>query len=183
MSRLYIAYGSNLSKAQMRRRCPNARPLGKFMLARARLVFRCVADLEYAPNEKTPCGLWMLNRDDERVLDLYEGLPGGIYFKTEEIELEYAGRRRKSLIYLMNCSGVYPPSQQYADTIRRGYRDFGLDERYLDNAITRSFAEKSPDDFIIERRARQRSGELHRKLVDKPLLLLPTTEQQPGETS
>jgi AIG2-like family len=155
------------------------------MLASARLVFRNVADLEFAPGEKTPCGLWMIQRADERALDRYEGVAGGGYFKTEEIELEYAGKRRKSLVYLMNCTGIYPPSQHYADIIRRGYRDFGLDESYLDAAIERSFVEKNPDDYIIDRRTRQRSSNAHRKLVDKPLALLPQliAPQPPPETS
>jgi hypothetical protein len=151
------------------------------MLASARLVFRNAADLEYAPGEKTPCGLWMLQREDERSLDLYEGVANGIYFKTEEIELEYAGQRRKSLMYLMNCEGIYPPSQHYADVIRKGYRDFDLDESYLDAAIKRSFIEKAPDDYIISRRMRQRSGNTHRKLVDKPLALMPKLPEQPKE--
>jgi hypothetical protein len=182
MSKLMVAFGSNLSKAQMRRRCPTARPLGKFMLASARLVFRNVADLEFAPGEKTPCGLWAIQREDERSLDLHEGVASGVYFKTEEIELEYMGKRRKSLMYLMNCDGIYPPSQHYANIIRLGYRDFGLDESYLDAAIKRSFNEKNPDDYIISRRMRQRSGDTHRKLVDKPLALLPRLVDQPKET-
>ena len=74
MAKLYIAFGSNLSKRQMRQRCPTARPLGKFMLTEARLVFRGVADLEYAPGETVPCGLWSLYASDERALDGYEGV-------------------------------------------------------------------------------------------------------------
>lgn len=169
MSKLYIAFGSNLYKKQMRMRCPTARPLGKFMLTSARLVFRGVADLEFAPGEKTPCGLWAVNKDDERELDIYEGVGAGVYFKTEQIKLEYAGRRQPALIYLMNSDGIYPPSQTYADTIRKGYRDFNLDERYLDAAIARSFNEKNPDEETMNRRVRQQSGTLHRKLVEMPI--------------
>lgn len=168
MSKLMIAYGSNLNKAQMRRRCPTARPLGKFMLTSARLVFRSVADLEFVPGETTPCALWAINPDDESALDLYEGVSTGVYFKSDGVKLEYAGHRRKSLIYLMNSEGIYPPSAAYAATIRKGYRDFGLDERYLDEAIARSFAEKNPDEHIAARRRRQRAGTVHQELVELP---------------
>lgn len=169
MSKLYIAYGSNLNKRQMRLRCPTARPLGKFTLTSARLVFRGVADLEYEPGASTPCGLWVINRDDERQLDVYEGVNYGTYFKSEEIELEYLGQKRKSVIYLTNSEGVYPPSQAYANTIRQGYRDFDLDERFLDEAIARSFDDKNPDEFTMARRERQRATQRHRTLVEFPI--------------
>lgn len=183
MSKLMVAYGSNISKRQMRQRCPNARPLGKFMMTSARLVFRNVADLVFAPGEKTPCALWMINADDERSLDIYEGISSGVYFKTDEIRIEYAGQRRKAVMYLMTTDGIYPPSQAYADTIRRGYRDFGMDERYLDDAIRRSFDEKDPDDYIATRRANQRAGGRHAKLVEMPMsLALKRIDQRKGES-
>ncbi len=168
MSKLYIAFGSNLCKSQMRRRCPTARPLGKFMLSSARLVFRSVADMDFVPGESAPCGLWALNEDDEHSLDAYEGISSGAYFKSEEIKLTYAGRRRKALIYLKASDGIYPPSREYARIIRQGYRDFGLDESYLDAAIARSYNEKNPDDEITARRERQRAGTLHRELAPMP---------------
>lgn len=167
MTKLYVAYGSNLSKRQMRMRCPTARPLGKFMLTSARLIFRGVADLEYAPGETTPCGLWSINQADERALDAYEGVGGRFYFKSEEIVLKWAGRARSALIYLMRSDGVYPPSQHYADLLRQGYKDFGLDVRYLDRAIARSF-EKDPDEQTRARRLRQKEDPRQQQLVAMP---------------
>lgn len=178
MASLYVAFGSNINKSQMRRRCPTARPLGKFLLKDARLVFRGVADLEYIAGSKVPCALWMINGDDEAALDMYEGIASGIYFKTREISIEYAGKRRKTVLYLMNSEGVYPPSQSYVDTIRQGYRDFKLDESYLDEAIRRSFSDKSPDDYTIARRLRQRAGSRHRDLVQQPASLIPSLFDQ-----
>lgn len=170
MTRLYIAYGSNLCKRQMRMRCPTARPLGKFLLTSARLVFRGVADLEFAPGESTPCGLWAINPDDEIALDMFEGIKGKHYFKTTEVKLNYNNKPQRALVYLMNHDGgVYPPSQAYADTIRRGYKDFNLDEKYLDEAIARAFSEKNVDDQIARRRKRQREGTKHRELVELPI--------------
>ncbi len=168
MTKLYVAYGSNLCKAQMRRRCPNSRPLGKFMLTASRLVFRGVADLEYAPGQQTPCGLYLINRDDERSLDRYEGVDAGVYYKTEEIELSYLGERRKALVYLMHSDGIYPPSQTYVDTIRRGYENFGLDMSYLDDAVARSFSDKMHDAQTAARRRRQLDSEEHCQLVAMP---------------
>jgi AIG2-like family len=168
MASLMIAYGSNINKAQMRRRCPTARPLGKFLLRDARLVFRGVADLEYIAGAQVPCALWMINADDEAALDMYEGIATGTYFKTREIKIEYAGKRRAPVLYLMNSEGVYPPSQAYVDTIRQGYRDFKMNESFLDEAIRRSFLDKAPDEHTLARRLRQRAGKVHRELARRP---------------
>ena len=43
---LYAAYGSNLNKAQMQKRCPKSKPFGVIVLDEFRLVFKGVADLE-----------------------------------------------------------------------------------------------------------------------------------------
>lgn len=166
--KLYIAFGSNLCKSQMRKRCPTARPLGKFMLTNARLIFRGVADLEYAEGAKTPCGLYAIYKADEDRLDGYEGVDSGVYFKSETVKLKWEGEQREALVYLMNSTAVYPPSQTYADIIRRGYKDFDLDQKYLDEAIQRSYQDKNPDEYIIARRRRQRAGTVHRELVKKP---------------
>ena len=55
---LYFAYGSNLNLHQMLGRCPAAKPLGRFDLDDARLVFCGVADVEYADGEscRVACG-------------------------------------------------------------------------------------------------------------------------------
>lgn len=179
MASLYGAYGSNCSKAQMRRRCPNARALGKFMLRDARLVFRNYADLEYIPGAKAPLVLWSINKDDEESLDGYEGVSVGAYFKTREITIEFCGKRRPLLLYLKSEKGVYPPSQSYVNTIRKGYRDFEMDESYLDEAIARSFREKNPDDQTIARRLRQRLTSTHRELVKRPASVIPSLFDQP----
>lgn len=168
MSRLYVAYGSNLCKSAMMARCPTAKPLGKFWLTNAKLVFRGVADVEYHPEDRVPCGLWNINQADERALDHYEGVAGGLYYKEEGIILKYAGRPQNALIYLMKSDGIYPPSQGYVDTIRRGYKDFKLDQSYLDAAIKRSFNEKDPDEQTTERRARQKADRRQARLVKMP---------------
>lgn len=169
MAKLYISFGSNLCKRRMRMRCPTARPVGKFLLTSARLTFRGVADLEYIPGEVTPCGLWSINQADEKALDRYEGVGLGRYMKSEDIKIDYAGRERTALIYLMNDSEeVYPPSQHYVDLIRKGYKDFGLDERYLNEAVARSFADKNPGEETRARRERQRQDPQQQQLVRMP---------------
>jgi len=166
--RLYLSYGSNLNKAAMRRRCVDARPVGKIMLTDAKLIFRGVADVEYCPGSRVPCGVWIISEEDERRLDLYEGVSGGFYYKERGIRIRYKGRDENPLIYLMNSQGVYPPNQSYVDTIRRGYKDFKLDETFLDDAIKHSFEQKAPDQQTTRRRIRQRKDVRTQRLVQMP---------------
>lgn len=166
--KLYIAYGSNLNKAAMRRRCPDARPLGKFYLTDARLVFRGVADVEYSPGDRVPCGLWAISDQDERHLDRYEGVSSGFYFKDRSIQLSYRGSLYRPLIYLMRSRGVFPPTASYVETVRDGYRDFALDQSYLDQAIVDSFNNKEPDEQTRARRQRQLNNPRTRRLVPMP---------------
>ena len=177
MGKLYIAYGSNLCKRQMRMRCPGARPVGKFVLTKAKLVFRGVADVEYDPNSSVPCGLWMITGEDERKLDSYEGVNSGTYYKEESIVLRYQGKPQNALIYLMNSGEeIHPPSAHYVETIRKGYKDFGLDETYLDAAIRHSFEAKQLGPQTTRRRERQRNNWQHRDLVKPPAGVKQITE-------
>ena len=162
--RFYLAYGLNLYMAGMRQRCPHARPAGIRLMADAKLVFRGVADIEYHPGGMVPCGLWEISASDEAALDRYEGVAGGLYDKYD-IKI---GRNRTALVYFMNDRGRFPPSEYYADVIRDGYRDFGLDESYLDAAIAEALGDKKVTVQTITRRARQKATELQRRLVRLP---------------
>lgn len=166
--KLYIAYGSNLNKRLMRQRCPGARPIGKFMLTKAKLIFRGVADVEYSPNDSVPCGLWVIDKSHEAALDRYEGVGAGSYYKEESIVLRYQGKPHNALIYLMNSDGIYPPSEYYLETVRQGYKDFGLDETFLDTAIRQSFIHKQPTEQTRRRRRRQRETLKQRRLIEMP---------------
>ena len=169
MTKLMIAYGSNLNKRQMRLRCPTARPLGKFTMRDARLVFRVYADLELKPGAEVPCGLWSINAADERALDAYEGCQAAHGYYKEYITLLYAGRPRKAMLYLMRSdAGIAPPSQAYADTIREGYQDFGMNPKYLDAAIKHAWDEKAHSEITRGRRERQKHGGVHRAIVTMP---------------
>lgn len=157
MTMLYVAYGSNLNKRQMRLRCPTARPLGKFTLRDARLVFRVYADLDLVPGAEVPCGLWSINSADERALDQYEGHRSQYGYYKDYILLQYAGRPRKALVYLMRAGeGVAPPSEDYARTIREGYQDFGMDVRFLNAALKHSWEAKDHNEFTRARREKQK---------------------------
>jgi gamma-glutamylcyclotransferase (GGCT)/AIG2-like uncharacterized protein YtfP len=143
----YFAYGSNLNKDQMAKRCPRAVAIGPMILPEARLVFRGVADVEYDETGEVHGGLWRITKRCERALDRYEGVAGGLYRKVYiEIELPVKGKRvaRRCLLYVMNRESYYPPDYWYAGTIRKGYLDFGLDTTKLREAIRLARQDRLP---------------------------------------
>ena len=74
---LYLAYGSNLNKKQMSKRCPKAKPIGPIILSGYKLEFRRVATIKHTKKieDKLGCGLWEITKDCEKSLDIYEGFP------------------------------------------------------------------------------------------------------------
>lgn len=159
---LYFAYGSNLNVQQMRTRCPRAVPLGNFYLRNARLVFRGVADCIYLPGAVCPGGIWSITSECERALDRYEGYKAnhpteGLYDKEiVEVINDDGDLDVEIMVYRMNSTGIFPPSQMYLDTIIQGYRDFRLPLKRLRKAVERSYENKNPSE--IERRRHRRKG-------------------------
>src|SRR5262249_6062186 len=122
MTVLYFAYGSNLNIANMRDRCPAAEPLGSLTLTNSKLVFRGVADCIYEEGAECPGGVWQITDECEYALDRYEGVGSGMYHK-EYIPVTWDGKTKEEmLLYVMNSTGIFPPSQGYLARIRQGYR-------------------------------------------------------------
>lgn len=153
---LYFAYGSNLSLAAMKSRCPRAVPLGRFYLDDAKLVFRGVADCVYSPGSKCPGGLWRITPECEAALDRYEGIGRGFYRK-ELVELTGATNGENEIMYYaMNSTGIFPPSAGYLGVIKQGYRDFKLPMKPLAEAVRDSWDDKAPT--YRERQRHRRKG-------------------------
>ena len=78
--RRYIAYGSNLNRAQMALRCPDAKVVGTGEIKDYELLFRgnrngAVATVEPKKGESVPVLIWEISPRDEFNLDRYEGYP------------------------------------------------------------------------------------------------------------
>lgn len=142
----YLAYGSNLNKSQMRRRCPDAYSVGKTVLPNYQLVFRRgVLTIEPEQGSFVPVAVWAISRDDEKSLDRYEGFPH-LYYK-QEFPIVFSGRsggKVKEIItdamaYIMTDGHpIQEPSVPYMVTCMKGYDDFGLDMTPLFEAKDRA---------------------------------------------
>lgn len=147
--RLYVAYGSNLNEAQMAVRCPDAVPVGKGMLKGWKLWFKGSLTGSYLtidPDEdsEVPVVVWAVSDRDEWALDRYEGYPT-FYTKKDvvvDIKKVDSGKRIgpvKAFVYTMTPNRVVgEPSSRYYMTCFEGYADFGLDPKYLREALVDS---------------------------------------------
>ena len=130
---LYFAYGSNLHHFQMKRRCKDSVFLKKINLKNFKLTFRSkyrAADIEPKKNSIVPGGLFEISKSDEKKLDVYEDFP--ILYK--KIYFNYYNK--KVMTYIMpNKSEFRYPTERYLNVIKRGYKDCGLDKKYLIKAL------------------------------------------------
>lgn len=146
---LYIAYGSNLNKVQMKHRCPTANPIAVATLKDHKLVFQGApygahANVIPAKGWEVPVVIWEIGARDEAMLDRYEGVAGGYYTK-EYYDIEVNGKMEKALIYIMTPRNFGVPSDNYLAIIAEGYQDFNLDIAPLNDACIHAYRNTPAD--------------------------------------
>jgi len=147
--RFYLAYGSNLNIKQMQMRCPMANPVDKVILEGYELLFRgnngsAVATVEPKPGSHVHGALWLITKEDEKALDVYEAFPR--LYRKEMVHVRLGRRRMRVMAYVMNEG--YPiamPGRGYVNAIAVGYDNFGLPENALRKAICVSMDAVMPD--------------------------------------
>jgi len=141
--KLYLAYGSNLNKAQMAIRCPDAVPVGKTKIPGYHLVFRRgVLTIEPCPGEFVPVAVWKISEEDEKSLDRYEGFPR-FYVKQNFVIMlskKQNGVRPdeylEAMAYIMNDGfRIEAPRDYYLQTCAKGCDDFQIDKGQLFKAV------------------------------------------------
>lgn len=150
MGRLYLAYGSNLSRARMAERCPQAVPLRALLVPGWRLGFERVATIIRDDSAVLPAALYRLTAACERTLDRIEGVSEGRYRRhmlplPPESEADPRAEVM-ALTYIKIDARRGPPLPVYLAHIADGYRDWSHDPALLDQAL-RSVADlpTSPD--------------------------------------
>ena len=129
----YFAYGSNLHRIQMKRRCPNCRFVKKIILHNYSLTFRSkygAADIEKKIRGKVYGALYLISKTAEKKLDIYEEYPTlykKMYFKYDN---------KKVMTYIMaKKTKLVPPTARYLNTIKQGYKDCKLNMKSLNAAL------------------------------------------------
>jgi gamma-glutamylcyclotransferase (GGCT)/AIG2-like uncharacterized protein YtfP len=129
---LYFAYGSNMDRDAMARRCPASRPLGLARLPRHRLVImrEGYASVVRDPRRQVWGMLWDLALADVPALDRYEGVAGGLYTKVQQAVIGETGSRR-ALVYVGRDPGPGVPRPGYIEAVLAAGRSAGLPGAYL----------------------------------------------------
>ncbi len=148
MSKLYVAYGSNLNMQQMAHRCPTAVYVGSGVIQDYELQFKGSARGAHATiapkaGSSVPVGVWMIQKGDERRLDLYEGYPN--YYFKKNIHVQMDGEAVRGMVYIMDQRHDFGlPSRNYYETVKEGYQNCGLDTAVLEKAVEESALQAQP---------------------------------------
>lgn len=148
MKKYYLAYGSNLNKMQMGRRCRGAKPIGTATIPDYELLFKGSKTGAYLTIEKNlgssvPVAVWEVNEEHEKNLDRYEGFPNFYYKKNMDVILDGSGETITAFVYIMHEErNLEIPFKPYVEICKQGYNDFGFDLQFLKTAIERTFALK-----------------------------------------
>jgi gamma-glutamylcyclotransferase (GGCT)/AIG2-like uncharacterized protein YtfP len=129
---LYFAYGSNMSRAPMRARCPTAREAGIAVLRHHRFVIMAngYASVVPLPDEAVYGVLWRIGPRDLAALDAYEDVAGGLY-RHAMLPVVQDGTTVKALVYLGNEKRDGRPRAAYMTLVVNAARECGLPEDYI----------------------------------------------------
>jgi cation transport regulator ChaC len=129
----YFAYGSNMDRAQMARRCSGAVPLAKAKLDNWRFLITTAGFASMAPEPGAAVHgvLWFLTPRDLAALNAYECVDSGLYFRRT-LPVRHAGRLRPALVYIGHTSRPGRPRPGYQGIVMGAAQDWELPPSYLD---------------------------------------------------
>ena len=143
MSKLYVAYGSNLNLKQMAYRCPTATLVGTGVIDNYELQFKGMPTGAYATiapckGKSVPVAVWDIKPIDEMRLDRYEGYPSH-YFKQDVSVKMNNGEELSAMVYIMDLKQKFGlPGSNYYYTVLQGYHDCNLDDSVFKDAVKNS---------------------------------------------
>ena len=130
---LYFAYGSNMSRAPMRARCPTAREVGTATLAGHRLI---ITSDGYASVVPEPGGivhglLWRLAPRDIAALNAYESLDTGLY-RIVTLPVSLGTGKVPAMVYVARSQTPGLPRPGYLEAVVAAARELDFPPAYVD---------------------------------------------------
>jgi gamma-glutamylcyclotransferase (GGCT)/AIG2-like uncharacterized protein YtfP len=129
---LYFAYGSNMSRAPMRARCPSAREVGTATLAGHRLIVTSDGFASVVPEPGgTVHGLvWRLAPRDLAALNAYESLDTGLY-RIATLPVRLGTRQVPAMVYLARSHTPGLPRPGYLEPVLAAARELDFPPAYI----------------------------------------------------
>ena len=129
---LYFAYGSNMDRAAMRRRCPGARAVGPAVLEGHEFFVGIDGwgSVKPSAGDSVHGVLWRLTPRDLAALHAYELLHQGLY-DVRHLPVRFGARRLPAMIYLLRQRAPGRPKPGYVEMIAAAARAWKLPERYI----------------------------------------------------
>ncbi len=128
----YFAYGSNMNRAAMARRCPEARALGPATLDGYRLFVGLDGWGSVKPNagDSVHGVLWELTPRCVAALHAYELLHKGLY-EVRRLPVRVGGRCMSAMVYLLRRRRPGLAKPGYVEMIAAAARDWQLPEPHI----------------------------------------------------
>lgn len=150
MKTMYFAYGSNLLKEQMERRCPGSHPVTRCNLRGWRWLIgeRGYATIAPAKRGIVHGALYSISERDEARLDINEGVAIGYYGKFH-LEVEVADRSNKKKIQTLRALTYIDPRISKGEPTEEYLKRciVGADQWLLPNAAVEKMIDYAPADF------------------------------------
>jgi hypothetical protein len=128
---VYFAYGSNMERAAMRRRCGAAQPLGPALLRGWRYVIASGYGTIVPASGMCVFGvLWKLTPRDLATLNSYENLDSGLYRRIT-LTVEIGGERVRALVFMGRKRGSSRPRPGYQERVVDAAQDWRLPQHYI----------------------------------------------------
>lgn len=129
---LHFAYGTNMSRSLMRRRCRTATALGLARLAGWRFLITRdgYASIVPAPGDEVHGVLWHLQPRDVAALNAYESLDSGLYARRK-LSVAYQGRRVAAFLYIARETAPGRPKPGYQEIVVAAAREWQLPGTYI----------------------------------------------------
>ena len=142
---LYFAYGANMDRAAMAKRCPRSRPLSAALMMRRRLAVMREGWLTVTPDShgRVHGVLWDLALADAPALDRFEGVAEGFYVKAIAPVIAPEGPRR-ALVYIGANAGPGRPGEAYLRETLAAARDWRMPREAIE-ALERLVRQAAPD--------------------------------------
>ena len=130
--KLYFAYGSNMNRSAMKRRCPGARAIGPAVLEGHRFFVGIDGWGSVIPSngDSVHGVLWQVTPRDIAALHAYELLYQGLY-DVRHMPIRRGGRRMIAMIYLLRRRATGKPRPGYVEMIAASARGWKLPEPYI----------------------------------------------------